>query len=89
MATTKTHRMNLRVSAAQESLIHRAAQALNKSTTEFVLESACRSAESALYDIRTIRLDERDWKQFRAALDREAREVPELVQLFKEKAPWD
>jgi len=87
--TAKNRRLHLRASPEQTLLIRRAAQAQRKSVSEFVLESACRSAERALYDVRTIRLDERGWKQFTSALKQEAREIPELVELFKEKAPWD
>ncbi|HVC43969.1 MAG TPA: DUF1778 domain-containing protein [Candidatus Binataceae bacterium] len=89
MAAAKDKRIYLRASAEQASVIRRAAEAKRKSTSEFILDSACRSAESALYDLRTIRLDEKAWKKFTAALDREGREIPDLVELFKEKAPWD
>ncbi len=85
----KTRRIYLRASPEQSSLIRRAAAAQRKSLSEFVLDSACRSAESALHDLRTIRLDERGWKQFTAALRREGKEIPELVELFSEKPPWD
>jgi uncharacterized protein (DUF1778 family) len=86
---TKDSRVYLRASAEQAGLIRRAAEAQRKSTSEFVLDAACRSAESALYDLRTIRLNEKGWNQFTVALNREAKEIPELVELFKEKAPWD
>jgi len=89
MATTKGNRIYLRASAEQIDLIRRAAEAKRKTTSEFVLDSACRSAESALYDLRTIHLDGKGWKQFTAALERKAREIPELIDLFNEKAPWD
>jgi uncharacterized protein (DUF1778 family) len=89
MAIAKDRRIYLRASREQNSLIRRAAETQRKSVSEFVLESACRSAESTLYDLRTIRLDERGWKQFTAALNREGKEIPELVELFKERAPWD
>src|SRR5229473_3050789 len=85
MASAKNSRIYLRASAEQTRLIRRAAEAQRKSTSEFVLDSACRSAESALYDLRTIRLDEKGWKQITAALDRKARETPELIDLFNEK----
>jgi len=89
MASGKDKRIYLRTSAAQTMLIRRAAQAQRKSVSQFILDSACQSAESALYDLRTIRLDEQGWKQFEAALKGSAREVPELVKLLHEKAPWD
>ncbi len=89
MASAKNSRIYLRASAEQTRLIRRAAEAQRKSTSEFVLDSACRSAESTLYDLKTIRLDERGWEQFTAALNRRAKTIPELVELFKQKAPWD
>jgi uncharacterized protein (DUF1778 family) len=89
MASAKNSRIYLRASAEQTRLIRRAAEAQRKSTSEFVLDSACRSAESTLYDLRTIRLDKRSWERFAAALDRRAKTIPELVELFNRKAPWD
>jgi uncharacterized protein (DUF1778 family) len=89
MAIAKNGRINLRTSPEQAALIRRGAQAQRKSVSEFVLDSACRSAEQALYDLRTIRLDTRGWNQLTAALRRDGKEIPELVELFREKAPWD
>lgn len=89
MPSVKENRIHLRASAPQNSLIRRAAAAQRKSVSEFILDSACQSAESALYDLRTIRLDEKGWAQFTTALERNAKEIPELVELFREKAPWD
>jgi uncharacterized protein (DUF1778 family) len=89
MTTAKDSRIYLRASTEQASLIRRAADLQHKSISEFVLDAACRSAENAIYDLKTIRLDERGWNQFTTALDRAARKIPELVELFKEKAPWD
>ena len=89
MASAKNSRIYLRASAEQSRLIRRAAEAQRKSTSEFLLDSACRSAESTLYDLRTIRLDERGWKQFTAAQNRKAKTIPQLIELFNQKAPWD
>src|SRR5208282_1341469 len=52
MASGKSRRIYLRASAEQTGLIRRAAETQRKSTSQFVLDSACRSAESALYDLR-------------------------------------
>lgn len=87
MASTKNRRINLRASTAQAILIRRAADARRKSISEFILESACQSAESTLYDVRTVLLDPKGWKQFESGLARKAHIVPELVELFKEKVP--
>jgi uncharacterized protein (DUF1778 family) len=50
MASHKAARINLRTTREQDTLIRRAADAQRKSVSEFVLEAACRSAESTLLD---------------------------------------
>jgi uncharacterized protein (DUF1778 family) len=89
MASVKAARINLRATPEQDTLIRRAAEVQRKSVSEFILESACKSAESALFDAKTFMFDAQGWKQFNEALDREARAIPELVELFRETAPWD
>jgi len=89
MASSKVARINLRTTPEQDNLIRRAARAQRKSVSDFVLESACRSAESALFDVKTFMLDEQGWRQFTHALKRKAKTVPALVELFRDKAPWD
>ena len=89
MASFKASRINLRTTPEQSKLIRRAAEAQRKSVSEFVLESACRSAESALFDTKTFMFDKQGWEQFNKALKRQAKAIPELVELFRESAPWD
>lgn len=89
MASHKAARINLRTTREQDSLIRRAADAQRKSVSEFVLEAACRSAESTLLATKTILLNKQGWKQLSEALDRNTREVPELVKLFRDRVPWD
>ncbi|MGH7813281.1 MAG: DUF1778 domain-containing protein [Candidatus Binataceae bacterium] len=89
MASFKAARINLRATAEQDGLIRRAARAQRKSVSEFILESACESAEHALLDTRTLLLDRQGWMQLSAALKRSARPIPELVRLFREKPPWE
>jgi uncharacterized protein (DUF1778 family) len=48
-----------------------------------------RDAGSAFSTSETFVFDERAWEQFIAALDSPPREIPELVKLFRAKAPWD
>jgi uncharacterized protein (DUF1778 family) len=48
-----------------------------------------RGAGSAFTTSERLVLDEMAWEQFVAALDSPPREIPELVQLFRAKAPWD
>jgi uncharacterized protein (DUF1778 family) len=48
-----------------------------------------RDAGSAFTTSERLVLDEMAWEQFVAALDFPPREFPELVELFRAKAPWD
>ncbi len=85
----RTTRLGLRATQRQQQLIHRAAEALNKSVTEFVLESACEAAENTLLDQRLFMLEDDDWQKFKAALDQPVKVKPGLQNLMKEKAPWE
>jgi uncharacterized protein (DUF1778 family) len=81
--------INLRVSRGQKSLIDRAAQALGRNRSDFMLETACREAETILLDRRYFALPEEEFKRFNAMLDKPPASKPRLVRLLKSKAPWD
>jgi uncharacterized protein (DUF1778 family) len=50
---------------------------------------AVRDAGSAFSTSEMIVLDGVAWDQFVAALESSPREIPQLVELFRTKAPWD
>jgi len=77
-------RLNLRASARQNELIRQAANAVEKSMTEFVLESASLAAEQVLADRRWFVLDEVSWEEFQAALERPVIFKPRLSALLNE-----
>jgi uncharacterized protein (DUF1778 family) len=81
--------INLRASRKQRSLIDRAAQALGKNRSDFMLEAACREAESVLLDRRYFALDAEAFAQFTALLDAPLAANPRLRRLLAEKAPWE
>lgn len=81
--------INLRASRQQRSLIDRAAEALGKSRSDFMLEAARREAESVLLDRRYFALDAEAFKAFRERLDAPPTANPKLRRLLREKAPWD
>jgi uncharacterized protein (DUF1778 family) len=85
----RTARFEFRATPQQQMLIHLAAQAVNKSVTQFVLDSACAAAENTLLDQRFFILEEEDWQKFQDALERPAQVKPGLLKLMKEKAPWE
>jgi len=80
----KATRLNLRASAQQDALIRQAAESVGRSVTEFVLDSACASAEHVLADRNRFVLDGEAWKHFMAALDRPVTDRPRLKRLLSE-----
>ena len=81
--------INLRASRTQKALIDRAAEALGRSRSEFMLYTACREAESVLLDRRYFALSEEAFKRFTSILDRSPKDNPRLRRLLHTKAPWD
>ena len=65
----KDSRLNLRVTPRQDHLIRRAAAALDKSVTEFVLDSVSLEAERVLAEQRWLMLSETEWNVFHELLD--------------------
>ena len=78
----KETRMNLRTTTRQDALIRRAANTLDKSVTEFVLESVTIAAEQVLADRRWFQLDDNDWDAFQVALERPPVLKPRLRSLL-------
>jgi uncharacterized protein (DUF1778 family) len=81
--------INLRASQVQKSLIDRAAAALGRNRSDFMLESACREAAAVLLDRRYFTLPAGDFKRFTAMLDRPPADTSKLRRLLKTKAPWE
>jgi uncharacterized protein (DUF1778 family) len=81
--------INLRADERRRSLIDRAAQAVGKNRSEFMLDAACREATSVLLDQRFFLLDQKAFKRFTDALDRPPSENPRLRRLLAVKAPWE
>lgn len=82
-------RLNLRASQQQQQLIRSAAAALDKSMTDFVLESATANAERVLADRRWFVLSGEDWERFEALLDTPALDTPKLKRLLSEPTIFD
>jgi uncharacterized protein (DUF1778 family) len=86
---TRSENINLRASRDQKALIDRAADALGRTRSDFMLESACREAEAVLLDRRYFALPGEEFKRFTAMLDKPPASNPRLARLLKTKAPWD
>ena len=85
----RAENINLRVSRSQKALIDRAANALGRNRSDFMLETACREAESVLLDRRYFNLPEDEFRRFTAMLDKPPANNPRLARLLRSKAPWD
>jgi uncharacterized protein (DUF1778 family) len=85
----RTENINLRVTRGQKTLIDRAAGALGRSRSDFMLDAACRAAESALLDRVYFRLNGGDFKKLLGMLDHPPAENPRLARLLKRKPQWE
>jgi uncharacterized protein (DUF1778 family) len=81
--------INLRVTRSQKALIDRAAEAQGRSRSDFMLDAACREAESVLLDQRYFHLDDDAFQRFTAMLDAPPADNPGLTRLLTRKAPWE
>ena len=95
MAGTKTQAearretINLRASRKQKALIDRAAEALGRSRSDFMLDTACREAEAVLLDRRYFVLSEEAFDRFTTMLDQPPKSNPKLRRLLATKPPWE
>lgn len=71
--------INLRAKRQQRALIDRAAEALGKSRSDFMLEAACREAGAVLLDQRFFVLDEKASNRLTDALDKPPAANPGLA----------
>jgi uncharacterized protein (DUF1778 family) len=81
--------INLRATQRQKALIDRAADALGRSRSDFMLETSCREAEAVLLDRRYFALSGDAFRRFTTMLDKPPASNPKLRRLLQAKAPWD
>jgi uncharacterized protein (DUF1778 family) len=87
--TTRSEKLDLRLTLNAKAALQAAAAASNRSVSEFVLESALARADEALADRRTFGLNAAQWKEFMAALDAPPRPLLRLERLLKEPGFFD
>ena len=81
--------INIRARANQRDIIDRAADALGKNRSDFMLEASCREAESVLLDRRYFTMSEEQFAAFTALLDSPPRANEKLRALLATKVPWE
>jgi uncharacterized protein (DUF1778 family) len=80
--------VNLRIEPKTRALIDAAAEAVGKSRTEFMVESARRDAIDVLIDQRLFVLENRDFDAFVEALDKAPPAGAKLKALMARRPPW-
>lgn len=81
--------INLRAPAPVRELIDRAARAVGKSRSDFMLESARKCAEDVLLDQRFFSLDEVRHAALLDILGKPPKPTTELKKLLQRKSPWE
>ncbi len=81
--------INLRAKRSQRSLIDRAAAALGRNRSDFILQAACQEAETVLLDRGYFALDEKTFRRFMDELERPPAENARLRRSLSTQAPWE
>jgi uncharacterized protein (DUF1778 family) len=87
--TNRTEKLDLRLTRAAKETLQAAANAAQKSVSEFVLQTALTEASDRLADRTTFTLDEKKWDAFVKALDAPPRRHARLERLFREPSVFD
>jgi uncharacterized protein (DUF1778 family) len=85
----KRETLNVRIKAADRSLIDRAAHILGKSRTDFLLEAGRRAAEDALLDRTLFGVGPKAYAEFVARLDAPPAPNERLRRTMTTPAPWE
>jgi uncharacterized protein (DUF1778 family) len=86
---TRTEKLDLRLSPQAKQRLYAAAEAEQRTVSEFVLQSALERAEETLADRRLFSLAPAQWKAFQAALDAPPRPLPRLRKLLRSVGQFD
>jgi uncharacterized protein (DUF1778 family) len=78
----RRHRLEVRVTPEQDALIREAADLEDTTVTAFVLETATARAKRVVKQHQDLVLSNEAFDRFIAELDKPAKVVPELVELF-------
>ncbi|MEQ1696656.1 MAG: DUF1778 domain-containing protein [Hyphomicrobiaceae bacterium] len=85
----KSSKINLRIDPETQNIIDRAASALGKTRSEFMLESARERAEDVLLDRRVFTVNDADWHALADVLDNPPPPNDALKALLSKAAPWE
>ncbi|OAT23780.1 DUF1778 domain-containing protein [Proteus myxofaciens] len=81
--------LNLRIKPEDKALIDRAANAVGKNRTEFILDASRRAAEETLADLRVINVSSEIYQKFITQLDATPVSNEALRKTMLSKSPWE
>jgi uncharacterized protein (DUF1778 family) len=87
--TARRQTLNLRIKAEERDLIDRAARAIGKNRTEFILDVTRRAAEEAVLDQALLRVGSEAFASFQARLDAPPEPNERLRKTMHARPPWD
>lgn len=82
-ATTRPHRIDVRVSAEQDAMIREAAALAGQTVTGFLLDAAQERAREVFEERRDLVMSKAAFARFAEALDAPGVPVPEMVEMFR------
>ncbi|MDR3569472.1 MAG: DUF1778 domain-containing protein [Syntrophobacteraceae bacterium] len=85
----KTERLDIRITPAARRLLQQAARERHTTISQFVLESALRSANAVLAERSRLALNAEQWTAFMAALDAPPKSHPRMERLLNEPTILD
>lgn len=85
----KTLSLTISVSRQEKAMLTQAAHALNTTVSRFVLQKACKEAESVLGTPTEFQLSAKKWRQFQRALDARPKKLPKLRTLLNQPGVFD
>ncbi len=88
-STTKSDRIDVRISPEVKQLLQDAARVSHKKVSEFLLDAGVSAANQTLADRRRFVLDADQWEAFEQALDRPVQRKPRLERLLTEPGVLD
>jgi uncharacterized protein (DUF1778 family) len=87
--TNRTEKLDLRLTPAAKDTLRLAAESSRETVSDFVLKSALARADEILADRRVIKLNDKQWAAFMAALDAPPKPRPRLKRLLTEPGILD
>jgi uncharacterized protein (DUF1778 family) len=83
------HPLSMRLPSEDLAVIDRAAVLRGRSRTDFVRDVAVRAAEEVLLESTITRMSPEAFEDFAGAIAKPGAPVPEMVELFMRRAPWE